>query len=370
MSATSVRTAAARAATVRETATTRVLARRLADRLAAAATPKARLRHVSPDEPGITRRRAGSGWSYRDPAGRTVRDPDTLERIRRLVIPPAWTDVWICAHPGGHLQATGVDQRGRRQYLYHPDFRARREAAKFEHLLEFAEALPVLRERVREDLARPGLGREKVLAVVVRLLETTMIRVGSEAYARENGSYGLASMRSRHVAVDGAALAFHFKGKSGKEWRVGVRDRRLARVVRACQDLPGQHLFQYVDAAGERQPISSGDVNAYLKAASGRDITAKDFRTWWGTVLAATALADPERGEGAGQARLAAVVREVSRRLGNTPAVCRKGYIHPEVITAHLAGELALEIGEDEGDGLSPAEAAVLAWLRRRLRKS
>ncbi len=299
-----------------------------------------------------------------------MRDPDTLARIRQLVIPPAWTEVWICARPGGHLQATGFDQRGRRQYLYHPDFRAQREAAKFEHLLEFAQALPALRERVTRDLARPGLGRDKVLATVVSLLETTMIRVGSEAYARENGSYGLASMRSRHVAVDGTALKFHFRGKSGKDWRVGVRDRRLARVVRACQELPGQHLFQYVDDAGQRQPITSDDVNAYLKDASGRDVTAKDFRTWWGTVLAATALADPEASGRAPKARLAAVVKDVSNRLGNTPAVCRKGYIHPEVITAHLAGELALRIGKDDGAGLSPPEKAVLALLRRRLRKA
>lgn len=300
-----------------------------------------------------------------------MRDAETLERIRQLVIPPAWTEVWICARPGGHLQATGFDQRGRRQYLYHPDFRAQRDAAKFEHLLDFAEALPALRERVKRDLARPGLGHDKVLATVVRLLETTMIRVGSEAYARENGSYGLASMRSRHVAIDGSAVKFHFKGKSGKDWRVGVRDRRLARVVRACQELPGQHLFQYVDEAGQRQPITSDDVNAYLKDASGRDVTAKDFRTWWGTVLAATALADPEAPGGAApKARLAAVVKDVSNRLGNTPAVCRKGYIHPEVITAHLAGELALRIGEDDGAGLSPPEKAVLALLRRRLRKA
>lgn len=323
------------------------------------------------------RRRSGTGFSYRDANGRPVRDRDTLERIRHLAIPPAWTDVWICPTPNGHLQATGFDQRGRRQYLYHPDFRAQREAAKFEHVLEFAEALPTVRERVKRDLAKPGLGHDKVLATVVRLLETTMIRVGSEAYARENGSYGLASMRSRHVAIDGAALKFHFKGKSGKEWRVGVRDRRLARVVRACHDLPGQHLFQYLDDAGERRPVTSDDVNAYLKEASGRDITAKDFRTWWGTVLAATALADPEGANsvsgsvsgGAPKARLAAVVKEVSKRLGNTPAVCRKGYIHPLVITAHMAGELALEIGEDDGTGLSPAEAAVLAMLRTGLGK-
>ncbi|MBS0408720.1 MAG: DNA topoisomerase IB [Proteobacteria bacterium] len=333
----------------------------------------ARLVHVSPDQPGIARRRTARGFSYRGPDGATVRDAQTLARIRSLAVPPAWEDVWICARPNGHLQAVGVDQKGRRQYRYHPRFRAVRDEAKFEHLLAFAEGLPALRARIAEDMARPGLGRDKVLATVAHLLEATMIRVGNEAYAKANGSFGLATLRNRHVTIEGGALRFHFKGKSGKEWRVGLRDRRVARIVRACQDLPGQHLFQYLDEAGERQTVTSADVNAYLRAASGRDITAKDFRTWWGTVLAALALAegDPPQNEAEAKRRLGEAVKLVASRLGNTPTVCRKCYIHPEVPAAHLAGALTLappKAGRrDDDTGLSAEEVAVLNLLRERL---
>jgi DNA topoisomerase I len=329
----------------------------------------AQLSYVSPDQPGIARRRSGRGFTYRNPDGATVRDAGTLARIHALVIPPAWNDVWICARANGHLQAVGVDQRGRRQYRYHPRFRAVRDEAKFEHVLAFAEGLPALRARIAEDMARPGLGRDKVLATVAHLLETTMIRVGNEAYAKENGSFGLATLRNRHVKIEGGALAFRFKGKSGKEWRVGVQDRRVARIVRACQDLPGQHLFQYLDDAGERQAVSSADVNEYLKAASGREITAKDFRTWWGTVLAALALAaePPPDSDTEAKRQLTQAVKQVAHRLGNTPTVCRKCYIHPEVPAAHRAGALRLDAPRGMGEGLSPEESAVLALLRARL---
>jgi DNA topoisomerase-1 len=348
----------------------------------------AHLVHVSPDQPGLARRPHGAGFVYFGPDGKRVRDRETLERIRALVIPPAWRDVWICARPNGHLQAVGYDQRGRRQYRYHPRFRAVRDEAKFEHILSFAEGLPALRARVDRDMAARGLGRDKVLATVARLLETTMIRVGNEAYARDNRSYGLATLRNRHVDIDGGALVFHFKGKSGKDWRVGVRDRRLARIIKACQDLPGQHLFQYLDDAGERRAVTSADVNAYLKEASGQEITAKDFRTWWGTVLAALALAAPrsvapkngtpkngapQNAASEAEARrvLADTVRQVSGALGNTPAICRKCYIHPQIIAAHMAGELQLRPTGGRraaiAAGLSPEEAMVLALLRRRL---
>ncbi len=242
------------------------------------------------DDPGIRRRRRGKGFSYLAPDGTVVRDKATLMRIRSLVIPPAWSDVWISPSAETHLQATGRDAKGRKQYRYHPTFSLTRETAKFEHLLEFAEVLPRIRAATTADLARRGLPREKVLAAVVRLLETTLIRVGNETYARENRSYGLTTLRARHVAVEGTAMRFEFRGKSGKIWNLRVADRRLARVVRTCQELPGQRLFQYVDTDGARQAIDSHDVNGYLREIAGRSVTAKDFRTWAGTVLAALSL--------------------------------------------------------------------------------
>ena len=339
------------------------------------AAQSAGLVYVCVDQPGIARRRSGGGFSYRDAQGRIVRDSKTLERIRGLVIPPAWRDVWICARANGHLQAAGYDQRGRRQYRYHPKFRAVREEAKFEHILTFAQSLPTVRERVRRDMAASGLGRDKVLATVVYLLEATMIRIGGTEYARENNSFGLATLRSRHLAIEGANLRFHFRGKSGKDWRVGVHDRRVAKILKACQDLPGQHLFQYLDGAGEHRSVTSDDVNAYLKQASGADITAKDLRTWWGTVQAACTLSSPTAPASEAEAKqvLAQAIGEVSARLGNTPTICRKCYVHPEIITAHLCGELNLGADaalEVEGPGLSRAEQAVLALLRRRLGKT
>jgi len=334
------------------------------------AAASAGLRYVPAETLGIVRRRAGGGFSYRDGDGAPVTDLATLERIHHLAIPPAWTDVRIAERANGHLQAVGFDQRGRLQYRYHPDFREVRDAAKFDHLIAFAEGLPALREQVRRDMARPGLGRERVLATVVRLLETTMIRVGGAAYAEANKSYGLASLRSRHVEVDGADLKFHFMGKSGKAWRVGVKDRRVARIVRACQELPGQALFQYLDAEGQRQAISSGDVNAYLKAASGAEISAKDFRTWWGTVLAAIALhaEPPAASETDAKRKLKSVISTVSSVLGNTPAICLKCYLHPKIVSAYLASELSLRRppkAASDADGLAPEESMVLNFLKR-----
>lgn len=335
------------------------------------------LAYASTDEPGIARRKSGKGFAYRDPDGEPVRDAPTLDRIRKLAIPPAWTSVWICADANGHLQAVGLDEKGRRQYRYHPRFRDVREGAKFEHMMTFAAALPRLRRQVAIDMAEPGLGRRKVLATVVHLLEATMIRVGNIAYAKENKSYGLTTLQARHVKVQGAELRFHFKGKSGKLWDLSVRDRRVARIVKTCQELPGQHLFQYLDEAGERQTVTSADVNDYLKAVSGSDITAKDFRTWTGTVLAAMALAELGGCDSPAGAKktLTRAIKQVSARLGNTPTICRKCYVHPEILAAYLEGALRLELQPDQGrpaeeiEHLRPEEAAVLAFLSARFEK-
>lgn len=327
------------------------------------------LTYVSPEGPGLRRRRSGRGFRYLDPSGAPVGDPATLERARRLAIPPAWTEVWICPDPTGHIQAVGFDAKGRRQYLYHPRFRAHRDEAKFQHITAFAEVLPALRARIAEDMAARGVGRAKVLATVAHLLETTMIRVGNAAYAKANGSFGLTTLRARHVKVEGSQLRFHFKGKSGKVWRLDVRDRRVARIVRACQELPGQHLFQYLDEEGGLRSVTSADVNAYLKAATGRAVTAKDFRTWFGTVLAAMALreAGPAPTKAAARKVLTRAIGQVAQRLGNTAAICRRSYVHPAVIEAYLDGRLAIEVGtapQAREHDLTPEEAAVLAFLR------
>ena len=344
----------------------------------AGAAEDAGLRYVSDEAPGISRRRAGKGFAYRLPKGGPVRDRATLQRIRALAIPPAWTEVWICPQADGHIQATGRDAEGRKQYRYHPRWREVRDAAKYGHLLDFARALPAIRARIAEDMARPGLPREKVLATVVHLLETTLIRVGNDDYARRNGSYGLTTLQDRHVKVDGAALRFAFKGKSGKSWRLGVQDRRVARIVRACQDLPGQELFQYLDETGAAHDVTSADVNAYLREVAGRDITAKDFRTWAGTVLAAMALREYERvdTQAAAKRNIRHAIERVAARLGNTPTICRKCYVHPAVFDTYLDGGLVEEIeAEAEAElgrgiaDLPPEEAAVLALLVARLRE-
>lgn len=333
------------------------------------------LHYVDHSGPGIRRVRRGRGFAYFEHDGTRVTHAPTLQRIASLAVPPAWTDVWICRSPSGHIQATGRDARGRKQYRYHPRFRKIRDETKFERILAFGEALPRIRAKLNEDLSLPGLPRDKVLATVVRLLETTLIRIGNEEYARDNASFGLTTLRSRHVGVEGSTVRFRFRGKSGKMRDVEVHDRRVARVVARCTDLPGQLLFQYVDDGGELSSIESSDVNAYLRAAAGDEFTAKDFRTWAGTVLAARELAALAR-EGrssptALKRRVTKAITKVAAELGNTASVCRKGYVHPEVVEAFLEGQLALEPPAPTARGgklsLSGDEAAVLALLRRRL---
>lgn len=337
-----------------------------------AAAEAAGLAYVSDDRPGITRKRKGSYFVYFKPDGSRLTDEKTLDRIHALAIPPAYTDVWICPRANGHIQATGRDAKGRKQYRYHAKFRESRDSSKYEHMLEFAEALPGIRERVDADMRRHGLPREKVLATIVHLLETTMIRVGNADYAKQNKSFGLSTLRTRHLDIDGAEMRFAFKGKSGKAWNVSIRDRRVARIVKSIQDLPGQHLFQYLDEDGERCEVSSTDINAYLREISGADITAKDFRTWNGTVLAALTLAnaEPVEHERGIKQRLREAICDVAAALGNTPAVCRKAYIHPQVIEAYSAQQLGLRIakGADKKGALRAEEKAVYDLLKRRLK--
>jgi DNA topoisomerase-1 len=341
------------------------------------AAESAGLRYVSDARPGIRRRKAGKGFTYIRPDGTNLTDPRTASRIRSLAVPPAWTDVWICPFADGHIQATGRDAKGRKQYRYHPLFREMRESTKYDHMLAFANALPTIRARVREHMALRGLPRQKILATVVHLLETTLIRVGNDDSARQNSSYGLTTLKNRHVAVEGSEVRFRFTGKSGKQWSLKVRDRRIAKIIKACQELPGQELLQYVDEDGKLQDVTSSDVNAYLKKITGDDITAKDFRTWAGTVLAALALKESQRFDSAAQAKrnLRAAIERVASRLGNTPTICRKCYVHPEVLNSYLDGMLVLAIKSeaesalrDELAGLQPEEAAVLAMLRKRLK--
>jgi DNA topoisomerase-1 len=337
------------------------------------------LSYVSDERPGIRREPQGNGFRYLKPDGSNVTDEAVLERIRKLAIPPAWTQVWICPKANGHLQATGRDARGRKQYRYHPQFRELSEANKYEHMLEFARALPALRAKVAEHMALRGLPREKVLATVVHLLETTLIRVGNDDYAKQNRSYGLTTLRNPHVKVEGSELRFQFQGKSGKTWRLQVRDRRVAKIVKACQELPGQDLFQYLDESGEQRSVSSADVNAYLREISGRDITAKDFRTWAGTVLAALALQEFQSFDtkAAAKQNVRAAIEKVAARLGNTPTICRKCYVHPEILSSYAEGAMLLEIKErveeelrEDLASLRPEEAAVLSLLEARLKRT
>ena len=334
------------------------------------------LRYSTDARPGITRRRRGRGFSYRGPDGDLVRDSAVLARIRALAIPPAWTDVWICPDPAGHLQATGRDAKGRKQYRYHERWRSGRDDAKFERLIDFARVLPRVRARCDADLATTGLSREKVLAAVVRLLETTLIRVGNDEYARLNRSFGLTTLKNRHATVTGTRVRFRFRGKSGRQHEVGIRDRRLAAVVRRCQDLPGQELFQWVDDDGESHDVASDDVNDYLREISGIDITAKDFRTWAGTVLAYRALRAlaPGTDDRSSRKNVVEAVRFTSDRLGNTPAVARRSYVHPAILDAYMDGSIGgalLEAAEDQSDpptAPDPREdRQVVALLRKRL---
>lgn len=330
------------------------------------------LRYVLDLAPGITRRRAGKGFYYVSADGRRVSDRETLSRIRSLAIPPAWTGVWICPDPRGHLQATGFDSKGRKQYRYHPRWREVRDGAKYDRMLAFAAALPAIRERTDRDLSLPGMPRERVLAAVVRLLDDTLIRVGNEEYRRENGSYGLTTLRKRHVEVAGSRVSFSFKGKAGRKHSVAITNRRLARVVRNSQEIPGQQLFHYLDDDGIPHSVESGDVNDYLGEVSGGEFTAKDFRTWAGSVLATGALSeeDPAPAEQERKRQVTAAVDQVALLLGNTPAVCRKCYVHPAVIEAFLDGTLsdlrrrASRRNGHDGDSLSRNERLLIALLR------
>jgi DNA topoisomerase-1 len=343
------------------------------------AAKEAGLRYTGDDRPGIRRQRAGRGFRYVDPAGKPIDDTAELARIRRLAIPPAWTDVWICTDPRGHLQATGRDAKRRKQYRYHPRFREVRDENKYWRMVDFAKALPIIRRRVDADLASPRLTREKIVATIVRLLEITLIRIGNEEYARENRHFGLTTLREHHVEVDGSRVRFRFTGKSGKVHDVDVRDRRVARIVRALQDLPGQELFQYAGEDGEPHKVDSDDVNAYLREVAGREFTAKDFRTWAGTVLAAESLAEREPVASVRFAKrnITAAIATVAERLGNTPAVCRKAYVHPAILEGYLDGQLARILRRkverelrSDAHALTEEEARVLRFLERRLARS
>jgi DNA topoisomerase-1 len=304
---------------------------------------QAGLRYVTDGANGIVRKRVGTGWAYYLPNGKRITSTQIRRRLNALAIPPAWTDVWICPDPAGHIQATARDARGRKQYRYHQQYREARDQSKFRRMLEFSEALPVLRERIERDLRGDDLSRKQLLAMLVRLLDRTLIRVGNDEYMRENRSYGLTTLRRRHVRVDGTMLHFSFRGKSGVEHSIAITDPRVARIVQRCQDLPGEELFQYRDGAGKRQSVSSDDVNDYLRSLGGRDITAKDFRTWGGTMLAAVELRrmGPAASRREADRNIIAAVDAVAERLGNTRAVCRKYYVHPALLQAYLMGRVA-----------------------------
>lgn len=337
---------------------------------------EAGLVYVSHERPGITRRRAGKVFVYFDARGKRVKETSELLRFRELAIPPAWQEVWICPSPRGHIQAVGKDARGRMQYRYHPRWRAVRDESKYGRMTDFGKALPAIRRAVDRDLRLPGLPREKVLATVVKLLETTLIRVGNEEYAKANKSFGLTTIHNNHVKVKGSKIHFEFRGKSGVEHEIDIKSERLAEVVRKCQELPEQELFEYVDHDKSRHDITSSDVNAYLKEISGHDFTAKDFRTWFGTVLAAMALQEFEAFDSQAQAKrnVVAAIERVASKLGNTKAVCRKCYIHPAVIDLYMDGQLAAALKQRVEaklkrslHSLKPEEAAVLVMLEKRL---
>jgi DNA topoisomerase I len=339
---------------------------------------RAGLVYVTDAFAGIRRQRAGSGWSYFAPNGVRIRDKEKRRRLNSLAIPPAWTDVWICPDPDGHIQATARDARGRKQYRYHASYREACDRSKFRRMLEFSEVLPRLRDRVERDLRAEDLSRRQIIATIIRLLDRTLIRVGNDEYARENRSFGLTTLRRRHVEIDGSSLRFSFRGKSGVEHNVSLNDLRLARIIQRCQDLPGTELFQYLDAAGKRLTISSDDVNAHLREITGRDITAKDFRTWGGTMQAAIALRamGPPASKGEADRNIIRAIDEVSERLGNTRAVCRKYYVHPAMIEAYYLGRTIPFTAEGAGEkaprgkrvaALRREELAVLQFLQDEL---
>ena len=334
------------------------------------------LRYVSDAMPGIRRKKAGKGFRFISTGGKTISDANRLGRIRSLAIPPAWRDVWICPIENGHLQATGRDVRGRKQHRYHRRWREVRDEAKFNRIMVFAKALPKIRRRAAHDAKGAGLPRKKVLATLVQLLEVSLIRVGNEEYARNNHSFGLTTMRDKHVKVSGSTMRFEFRGKSGKHHAIDVLDKRMAKIVKRCQDIPGQDLFQYLDDDGKRQNVKSEDVNGYLREIAGEDFTAKDFRTWAGTVLAAMALREFEKFDTQARAKrnLMQAIESVAQKLGNTPAICRKCYVHPAILESYLDGSL-LETLKQRAEAemksslhkLHPEEAAVLSLLQQRL---
>jgi DNA topoisomerase-1 len=331
------------------------------------------LRYVSDTSPGIRRKRVGKHFSYIGLDGKPIRDEEELRRIRSLAIPPAWTNVWICPKPNGHIQATGRDTKGRKQYRYHPRWREVRDETKYNRMVAFGETLPTIRSRIAHDLALPGLPYEKVLAAVVWLLDATAIRVGNEEYARSNKSFGLTTLRSRHVDVSGSKIRFHFRGKGGKEHNVTIQNRQLAKIVKRCQDLPGHELFQYVDADGQRYTIESDDVNNYLRKIAGQDFTAKDFRTWAGTVFATNALQELGEAETQTQAKknVGEAIEVAAKKLSNTKAICRKCYVHPALINAYLEGSLLPRLSQQDEkmtqdvEGLRPEEMHVLVFLKQ-----
>jgi len=334
------------------------------------------LRYVSDSQPGIHRRRRGTGFQYLNADGKPLREKEALGRIRSLVIPPAWRDVWVCTNPRGHLQVTGRDARGRKQSRYHPRWREVRDETKYERMTIFGAALPGIREQVQRDLSLSEMPRRKVLAAIIRLMEVTLIRVGNEEYARENHSYGLTTMRNKHVQVEGATVSFKFQGKSGVRHTIDINDRRLARIIQRCQDIPGYELFQYIDGDGNHHSVDSADVNEYLRAISEQDFTAKDFRTWAGTVLACTMLQEFEAFQSQTQAKKNVVqaIKDVAGRLGNTPAVCRKCYVHPAVLDTYFSGGLIKsvekQVEEEAADSpyaLRQEEVALLHLLKKRL---
>jgi DNA topoisomerase I len=335
-----------------------------------ASAAMAGLRYVSDAQPGIRRKQNSRGMSFIGPDGKVIRRAAEIKRILALAVPPAWTDVWICPDPRGHIQATGRDAKRRKQYRYHRDWRATRDETKFDRMQAFAAALPILRRRTSADLSRPGLPRNKVIATIVQLLEKSLIRIGNEEYARQNGSFGLTTLRDRHVRVKGGTLSFQFRGKSGIRHSVDVDDRRLAHIVKQCRELPGHELFQYVDSHGKVQSVGSGDINEYLRKVTGEDFTAKDFRTWSATVLAVTALRElpVAATKGRSEKNVVTAIEAVARLLGNTRTVCRKSYVHPGVIDCYMAGTMAKILNRRSKPariaGLRPDEVAVLQILK------
>jgi DNA topoisomerase-1 len=324
------------------------------------------LHYIDDTQPGIARKKLRGRFSYFDPDGKRITDPDQIKRINALAVPPAYTDVWICADPRGHLQATGRDARGRKQYRYHPRWREVRDADKYSRLRDFGLALPKLRKQLETLLAAPGFSRDKVMATVITLLDATLIRVGNTQYARDNRSYGLTTLRNRHVEINGSAIRFQFRGKSGVEHQITVKDRRLARIIKRCQEIPGQNLFQYLDESGERHTVSSSDVNAYLQTLTGTDFTAKDYRTWAGSALALSVLRGLQwEPESDARRHVVEMVKNVARQLGNTPAVCRKCYIHPAVLEGFLMGALAGLPRPRTRKGLRAEEVGLAMYLEK-----